>query len=582
MAFLLSRLGRHSCGRLYTKSNYFTPFAQKSHQEAIVGIAHTFDYSLNQTSIFGSCLALGTCTYAFSEAQKQDGLSEPKKKHLIEPESHELINWSGTHAVSTQRYFTPENEAELIEIVNDAHENKKKLRPIGSALSPNGLGFESEGMVSLVNMNKILEIDLETNRVTVQAGASVNEVVQEIRKHGLTLQNFASITEQQIGGFIQVGAHGTGARIPPVDEQVVSLKLVTPAAGVLRLSAEDYDPSLFYVVRTALGMLGIVSQVTLQCVPMHQLVEKTFVASSRDVLESHEKLMKQNRHLRYMWIPYTDAVVVVTCNPVTENLEPIKSKYTDSERNLEARKLLLSHPKCNLSEEQIGELKFTSLRSELLALDPVNVDWIRKVNKAEASFWRKSEGVRIGYSDEILQFDCGGQQWVSEIAFPVPKDLPEQADVKYIYDLLDLIESEKIPAPAPIEQRWTASSLSPMSPAAEKPDKKLASVYSWVGIIMYLPDSEVDAVAREKVTKAFKRYKGICEKRLWSDVGAVEHWAKIEKPETPEEEARLRLRMHKKYPIEAFDAMSRILDPHGVLRNELMDVLLGGQTDLKA
>lgn len=62
------------------------------------------------------------------------------------------------------------------------------------------------------------------------------QVVEALRPHGLTLQNFASIREQAIGGFIQVGAHGTGARIPPVDEQVVAMKLVTPALGTVKLS----------------------------------------------------------------------------------------------------------------------------------------------------------------------------------------------------------------------------------------------------------------------------------------------------------------------------------------------------------
>ena len=62
------------------------------------------------------------------------------------------------------------------------------------------------------------------------------QVVEALRPHGLTLQNFASIREQAIGGFIQVGAHGTGASIPPVDEQVVAMKLVTPARGTLQLS----------------------------------------------------------------------------------------------------------------------------------------------------------------------------------------------------------------------------------------------------------------------------------------------------------------------------------------------------------
>ena len=31
------------------------------------------------------------------------------------------------------------------------------------------------------------------------------QVVEALRPHGLTLQNFASIREQAIGGFVQVG-----------------------------------------------------------------------------------------------------------------------------------------------------------------------------------------------------------------------------------------------------------------------------------------------------------------------------------------------------------------------------------------
>ena len=62
------------------------------------------------------------------------------------------------------------------------------------------------------------------------------QVVEALRPHGLTLQNFASIREQTMGGFTQVGSHGSGATIPPVDEQVVSIKLVTPAKGCLELS----------------------------------------------------------------------------------------------------------------------------------------------------------------------------------------------------------------------------------------------------------------------------------------------------------------------------------------------------------
>lgn len=42
-----------------------------------------------------------------------------------------------------------------------------------------------------------------------------------------------------------------------------------------------------------------------------------------------------------------------------------------------------------------------------------------QVNAAEADYWRRATGTRVGWSDQILGFDCGGQQWVLEVAFQV-------------------------------------------------------------------------------------------------------------------------------------------------------------------
>ncbi len=41
-----------------------------------------------------------------------------------------------------------------------------------------------------------------------------------------------------------------------------------------------------------------------------------------------------------------------------------------------------------------------------------------RAGQAEAEYWRRSEGFRTGWSDQLLGFDCGGQQGVLEVAFP--------------------------------------------------------------------------------------------------------------------------------------------------------------------
>ncbi|CAD6258363.1 unnamed protein product [Miscanthus lutarioriparius] len=102
-----------------------------------------------------------------------------------------------------------------------------------------------------------------------------------LKGHGLRLQNFASIREQQVGGLIQVGAHGTGAILPPADEQVISMKRVSPAKGTIELSREK-DPDLFCLACCGLGGLGVIAEVTLQSVERQrpQLVEHIFISNA--------------------------------------------------------------------------------------------------------------------------------------------------------------------------------------------------------------------------------------------------------------------------------------------------------------
>ena len=60
-----------------------------------------------------------------------------------------------------------------------AHVHRKRLRPVGSALSPNGAAFNEDGMISLALLDEVLEIDEENMTVTTQAGARVAEVPRE-------------------------------------------------------------------------------------------------------------------------------------------------------------------------------------------------------------------------------------------------------------------------------------------------------------------------------------------------------------------------------------------------------------------
>lgn len=236
-----------------------------------------------------------------SAAEAEDETSQPDESTVgaIEAEHDAtIVNWAGTHSVNVATEFCPASVEELETLIRDAHASGQKVRPVGNALSPNGVAFEPDGMVSLRNLDNILKIDPDNMEITVQAGARVSQVLEALKPHGLTLQNFSSIQEQQLGGWTQVAAHGTGASLPTVDEMITRLRIVTPAFGTLEVS-ETKNAALFNFVKVGVGALGVVSELTLKCIPQHRLHERSFVIDDMNELRAtHADRLRRFRHVR--------------------------------------------------------------------------------------------------------------------------------------------------------------------------------------------------------------------------------------------------------------------------------------------
>ena len=334
-----------------------------------------------------------------------------------EKETTDVINWSGTHKITidNDKLWEPDTIEDVENFVMECHRRGQAIRPIGSSLSPNGIALNSAGMIQMANIDRVLEIDTNNQTITVEAGITVQRVVEALRPHGLTLPNLASIAEQQMGGFTQVGAHGTGKAIAPVDHYVTRLKLVTPGLGTLVLTKEQ-DGALFELAKVAVGCLGVVVEVTMQCVPAHNLLEHTFVLTRKEAKERLDELLNKHKHMRYMWIPYTDTVVCVTNDPehLVDKSVP-RNKLSKGSQEEKMRPLtylfeqLCKEHRVPFSKEDVKGMGFGELRDALLAFAPLDIEHVKRCNKAEAEFWIMSEGYQTKPSDQLLQFDCGGQ-----------------------------------------------------------------------------------------------------------------------------------------------------------------------------
>jgi L-galactono-1,4-lactone dehydrogenase len=562
----LLQIHRHQCHNTFIRS--VASISHGNHESNY----HNMHTMLLATS--GLALVAASCSLDRSKASLERKATD---------DSTNLLNWSGTHAVSVhnRNYFEPSSIDELQLMVKHCHSHNQPMRPLGSALSPNGIAFSSLGMVSMADMDQLLELNMQDMTVTVQAGCRVSQVIEELRKYNLTLPNLASIAEQQMGGFISVGAHGTGAAVAPVDDYVTRLTIVTPALGTLTLSEKDGE--WFHLAKVGLGCLGVVAEVTMKVIPAHNLVEHTFCLTRAQAKDQLPLLLKQHKHMRYMWIPHTDVVVCVTNDP--EGTDVVKEapraymEHDDETRFAPLRELLLSftkdHPTDPATPESIKGMGFGELRDALLAVDPLDVDHVKLINAAEAEFWKRSEGYQTKPSDQLLQFDCGGQQWVWEICFPTGTyDEKNNNDITFMEKLLAGIEDMDIPAHSPIEQRWSSSSSSLMSPAHGPPD----GLHSWVGIIMYLPSE--DERQRREITEKFNGMYCDLMRSVGHEVNAASHWAKLEMPKTIDGIVDLQEHMKERYPVQKFNDLRATLDPKNIMGNSLMDLAFRYRTSI--
>jgi L-galactono-1,4-lactone dehydrogenase len=476
-----------------------------------------------------------------------------------------LVNWSrnctfaSIHAVAT-----PSSVAELQRIVAAA---APRLCVVGRGLSPNGLAFgstPSDRPISLTNMSRILAFDDSRRRVRVESGIKLRALVDALDARGWTLPNLTSIDEQFVVGMMHSGSHGSGIGIAGSEDWQCALELVD-ATGTLHQFSPALNARQFDLARLSLGLLGPLTAVEVQCVESVPLLESVNVVSRAELARQHTKRLHQSRHVRYLYMPYSDHVHITTIHPVGQ-----KSPAATSDADLSARRtkslaaLRQLYRRVVRGDPPADSLSAQALRVAVLATDPTNVELVRQVNDAEALSWEAMDGTtRIGRASDLLLMDCGGDQLVSEACHVASTANDEHADLSHVGDLLSLAEKSHLPLPGPVEQRWTAASNALLSAAGKHrvPSNARAAVFSWIGTMMYLPSPDSkQAPMRAAVEAANRRWREMWSNELWRHYDCAEHWAKIVPPTNASEAASLRQRLWRQFPLDEFCELRKQLD----------------------
>lgn len=247
-------------------------------------------------------------------------------------------NWSGSVTCTPQRIAMPTSEAEVVALIKEAAAARSTVRVAGTGHSFTPLCASDDVLVSLDGLQgltpspalpqfggggAVLADDSLPNLgraregyATFWAGTKLHQVGDPLWVAGLAMANMGDIDRQALAGAVSTGTHGTGPTLGNISTQVVGLRLAL-ASGELVDCSPTQEPELFKAAQVSLGALGIITQVTLRCLPAYRLHERTWVAGFEECMAQLDTLIAANRHFEFFWVPSEDVCAMKTLNPTT-------------------------------------------------------------------------------------------------------------------------------------------------------------------------------------------------------------------------------------------------------------------------
>jgi len=431
-------------------------------------------------------------------------------------------NFAGNLSCRPLARHEPQSEDELVALVRRLAASGERLKVVGDGHSPAPIAL-ADGIhqLSLDRMAEGIELDSERGLVRVPGGMRLAELNCQLAAKGFALPSLGSISGQTVAGAIATGTHGSGLGFGSIADEVQSLRLVT-AEGSIRSASREHEPELFDAARVGLGALGIISSLTLRCVPAFRLRARWWPSTLDESLDGLDDFVGAE-HPRFWWIPHTE-----------------RTQMWSAERT----ELPPNSPRGRLrcwAEDVLWENR---LHESLLWAARIAPAQVPRVNRLMERLCFRQGGELVGVSFEVFNFLILLKQYVMEYAIPL-----EYAGAA-LRDLRSLIE-DGFRAQLPVEVRFAK---------ADEPWLSMSQGREtcFIGVISYRP------FGREFDYEPY--FRAVDE--LLAGYQGRPHWAKLH--------YRSAAQLRAAYPRwDRWQSLRQELDPTGMFLNPYLEGLFG-------
>ena len=214
-------------------------------------------------------------------------------------------NWAREQYCAPSAIVRPTSEGKLVDVVTRAAQRGERVRAVGTGHSFTDCPCTDGVMIDMTGLQRVVSADPASGLVTIEGGAKLHTLGPQLAERGLGLENQGDIDAQSITGATATATHGTGARFPNLSARIVSMRLVTAAGEILTLSEGDE----YLAARVSLGALGVISQVTVQTVPLYTLHRRDERRSLTETLDRLDEFVDGNDHFEFFVFPYGESAL---------------------------------------------------------------------------------------------------------------------------------------------------------------------------------------------------------------------------------------------------------------------------------
>jgi decaprenylphospho-beta-D-ribofuranose 2-oxidase len=157
-------------------------------------------------------------------------------------------------------------------------------------------------VLRLTDMDRVLELDVQKGRCTVEAGVSLDTLMRALIPLGWFPMVVPGTRYVTVGGAIASDIHGK-YRLGCFFDSVERMQLVTPAHGAVAVDPNS-DPDAFWATAGGMGLTGIVTEATLQLHAVESAYVSVDTERAADVDDCMARMLDSDDRYRYSvaWI----------------------------------------------------------------------------------------------------------------------------------------------------------------------------------------------------------------------------------------------------------------------------------------